>query len=391
MEALEIQALRAATAGTAERIHFNNAGSSFPPDIVVDTVTAYLREEAIVGGYELEAAYQPQLEKVYVSIAKLINASVDEVAIVENASMGWHLAFNGIDLKPGDEVITSEMEYVTNLIGFLNGKKNPGIVLKVIPNDTDGNFPLAELEAAISPKTRLIAITHIPSTSGNVLPVAEIGAIARKHSILYLVDACQSIGQLPVDVKEMQCDLLSVTGRKYLRGPRGTGFLYVRKEIRDQLRVLLLDGHSTASVTEQGFDLRPDARRFELYEKNRALSLGLGKAIDYALDLGLDRIWQRIQFLAGYLRSRLSLIPGVTVHDHGDLLCGIVTFSVDGKDSARVKEQLAARKINVSIGRASSTLLYMNKKNLASILRASLHYYNTEDEIDLLCAVLQGK
>jgi len=388
---LEIQALRAATAGTAEKVHFNNAGSSLPPDVVVDTVTAYLREEALTGGYELEAAYQPQLEKVYVSIAKLINASVEEVAIVENASMGWHLAFNGIDLKPGDEVITSEMEYVTNLIGFLNGKEDPGIVLKVIPNDADGNFPLAKLEAAISPKTRLIAITHIPSTAGNVLPVALIGAIARKHGILYLVDACQSIGQLPVDVREMQCDLLSVTGRKYLRGPRGTGFLYVRKEIRDQLRVLLLDGHSTRSVTETGFQLRPDARRFELYEKNRALTLGLGKAIDYALDLGLDRIWHRIQFLAGFLRSRLGEIPGVTVHDNGDLLCGIVTFSVEGTDSARVKEQLAGRNINVSIGKASSTLLYMNKKHLVSILRASVHYYNTEEEIHLLCAVLRGK
>jgi selenocysteine lyase/cysteine desulfurase len=155
--------------------------------------------------------------------------------------------------------------------------------------------------------------------------------------------------------------------------------------------VLLLDGHSTASVTEQGFELRPDARRFELYEKSRALSLGLGKAIDYALHLGLDRIWQRIQFLAGYLRSRLSVIPGVTVHDRGDLLCGIVTFSVDGKDSARIKEQLSARKINVSIGKASSTLLYMNKKHLVSIVRASVHYYNTEEEIHLLCAVLQGK
>jgi selenocysteine lyase/cysteine desulfurase len=391
METQEIHAIRAATPGTAGRVHFNNAGSSFPPDVVVDTVTAYLREEAILGGYEMEAAYRESLENVYVSIAKLLNASAEEVAIVENASMGWQLAFNGIDFQPGDEVITSEMEYVTNLIGFLNLQNNPGIVVKVVANDTEGNFPLSALEAAISPATRLIAVTHIPSTAGNVLPVAAIGSIARKHGILYLVDACQSAGQVPLDVKEIQCDLLAATGRKYLRGPRGTGFLYVRKEIRDQLRVFLLDGHSTNWVTETGFGLRPDARRFELYEKSRALSLGLGKALDYALDLGVDRIWKRVQSLAGLLRQQLAEIPGVTVHDRGDRLCGIVTFSVAGKESKLVKEELAVRGINVSIGKASSTLLYMNKKHLTSILRASVHYYNTEDEISLLCAALRGK
>jgi len=391
MEAQEIQALRAATAGTAERVHFNNAGTSFPPDVVVDTVTAYLRKEAVTGGYELEAASQQQLENVYVSIAKLINASVEEVAIVENASTGWLLAFTGIDLRPGDEVITSEMEYVTNLIGFLNLKKTRGIEIKVIPNDAAGNFPLAALEAAISPATRLIAITYIPSTAGNVLPVAAIGAIARRHGILYLVDGCQAAGQLPIDVREIQCDFLSATGRKYLRGPRGTGFLYVRKEVRDQLHLLFLDDHSASQVTETGFEPRPDARRFELFEKSRALSLGLGKAIDYALAVGVDRIWQRVHFLAGLMRKRLEEIPGVTVHDRGDTLCGIVTFSVAGKDPLQVKKELAERKINVSIGRASSTLLYMNKKHLATVLRASVHYYNTEEEIGLLCATLQGK
>jgi cysteine desulfurase/selenocysteine lyase len=391
MEAREIQALRAATAGTAERTHFNNAGASLPPDIVVATVINYLREEALLGGYELEAAYQDRLENVYTSIAKLINASVSEIALVENASMGWHLAFNGIGFKKGDVVITSEMEYITNLIGFLNLKKTKGIEIKVIPNDAQGNFPLPALEAAITPATRLIAITHIPSSAGNVLPVTAIGKIARKHGILYLVDACQSIGHIPVDVEEIQCDLLAVTGRKYLRGPRGTGFVYVRAAVQDQLQVLFLDGHSIRSITEKDFQLREDARRFELYEKNRALSLGLGKAVDYLLDLGIERVWERIQSLAGLLRSRLREIPGITVHDGGDQQCGIVTFSVAGVDAVQVKDHLAAKKINVTVGRANSTLLYMNRNHLTSIVRASVHYYNTEEEIDLLCSALQGK
>ena len=390
MEAQEIQRLRAETAGTTERIHFNNAGSSLPPDVVTETVIGYLKEEALLGGYEVEAAYGESLERVYTSVARLINASAEEIALVENASTAWHLAFNGIDFQRGDVVITSEMEYVTNLIGFLNLQQIKGIKLVVIPNDEEGNFSMDAFGKALSPSVRLIAITHIPSTAGNILPVAEIGAVARKHGILYLVDACQSVGQVPVDVKEMNCDLLSVTGRKYLRAPRGTGFLYVRKEVQGQLTPLFLDGHSVREVTEEGFQLRDDARRFEMYEKNRALVLGLGRAIDYALSIGVDRIWQRIRDLSGLMRRKLGALPGVTVHDSGDQQCGIVTFSVEGVDAEAVKKVLFLKKINVSIGRASSTLLYMNRKHLTSIVRASVHYYNTEEEIDLLCAALAG-
>ncbi|HWB93403.1 MAG TPA: aminotransferase class V-fold PLP-dependent enzyme, partial [Puia sp.] len=384
MQPKEIQQLRAGTKGAAQSVHFNNAGSSLPPDVVVETVMAYLREEAVYGGYETEAKYAGQLENVYKQIAKLINAHQDEIAIVENASIAWHLAFGGVDLKPGDEVITSEMEYVTNHIGFLNAGKNYGIKVMVVANDAWGNFDPRMLEKVISGRTRLIAVTHVPSAAGNILPVEEIGRIARRHGVLYLVDACQSAGQLPLDVEAIGCDMLSVTGRKYLRAPRGTGFLYVRKTVQDQLRTWLLDGHSVASVDEHGYRLLDNARRFELYEKSRALMLGLGAAVSYALDLGLERIRERVIYLAGVLRSRLSEVEGVTVHDRGERLSGIVTFSVSGMDAAAVKAALAEKRINVSIGRAQSTLIYMNKHQLSTILRASVHYYNTEEEIEVL-------
>lgn len=385
----EVQQLRAETRGTAEKIHFNNAGASLPPDVVVDTVINYLQEEALQGGYEVEAKYHPQLESVYPLIARLINAGIDEVATVENASVAWGIAFNGIHFKTGDEVITSEMEYVTNLIGFLNAQKNYGIEIKVIPNDGQGNFSLSALEQAISPKTKLIAITHIASTAGGMTPIVEIGKIAREHQLLYLVDACQSAGQVPIDVKEIGCDMLAVTGRKYLRAPRGTGFLYIRKEIQGQLRSFFMDGFSAPAVNETGFKTRDDARRFELYEKNRALSLGLGKAIEYALNIGVDRIWQRVQHLAAELRRELRTIKGITVHDLGDQQCGIVTFSVQGVDSLSVRNQLKAKNINVSIAKAISAVFYMNKNQLSIIVRASVHYYNTEQEIKLLCNELK--
>jgi len=384
----EVQQYRAETKGTAGKIHFNNAGASLPPDVVVETVIGYLREEAVNGGYETEYNYREQLENVYVLIAKLINSGKDEVAIVENASMAWELAFNGLTFEKGDEVITSEMEYVSNLIGLVNAKQRYGVVIKVIPNDEQGDFSLAALEAALSPQTKLIAVTHIPSTAGGMIPIADIGKIARKHGVLYLVDACQTAGQAPIDVKEIGCDMLAVTGRKFLRAPRGTGFLYVRKEVQDRLKPTFMDGHTTELLSMESFRVRSDGRRYELYEKSRALSLGLGKAVEYALEIGVDRIWQRVQFLAALLRQQLTVIGGVTVHDFGKQQCGIVTFSVKDMDSYMVKNALAEKQVNVTVGRASATLIYMNKNHLNNILRASIHYYNTEEEIRVFCGVL---
>jgi len=384
----ELLQFRKETKGTTKKIHFNNAGTSLPPDIVLSTVIDYLQEEAVSGGYETEARYQEQLDNTYSLIARLIKASPDEIAIVENASQAWGLAFNGIGFKKDDVIITSEMEYVTNLIGFLNVQKTHGVSIRVVPNNADGNFSLPELEAAITPQTRLIAITHIASGAGGMTPIVEIGRIARKHQILYLVDACQTVGQVPIDVEAIGCDILSVTGRKYLRAPRGTGFLYVRKKVQKELSPFFMDGHTAHLISEKDFVVREDGKRFELYEKNRALTLGLAKAIEYALNIGVDRIWSRIQLLAGSLRQQLKSLGFVTVHDIGQHQCGIVTFSVNGLDSKEVKTRLTQRDINVSIGKAESTLLYMNKNHLSSFIRASVHYYNTEEEIKALCDAL---
>ncbi|AEV98053.1 aminotransferase V [Niastella koreensis] len=385
----EIQAIRAETAGTAARIHLNNAGASLPPDVVIKTMVDFLREEALLGGYEIEAKYRTQLDHTHELIAQLINANRDEIALVENASAAWDLAFNGLHFEPGDEVIVSEMEYISNVLGLLNAQKMNGIVIKVIPNNAAGIFPLHELEAAITDKTKLIAVTHIPSTAGNVLPAAAIGEIARKHNVLYLLDACQSVGHVPVDVQAIGCDLMAVTGRKYLRGPRGSGFLYVRQSIQDKLRVLFFDGRTVTKVTQQDFIVRADARRFEWYEKNPAIVLGLQKAVEYLLNIGIDRVWQRIRYIADLFRERLREIDGIVVHDQGDVLCGIVTFSATGIAAKDIRAKLATKNINVHIGLAHSTLYYMNRKGLNDIVRASVHYYNTEEEIEMVCRELR--
>ncbi|OQP68688.1 aminotransferase class V-fold PLP-dependent enzyme [Niastella populi] len=386
----EISAFRAETAGTAERIHFNNAGASLPPDVVVRTMVDFLREEALYGGYEMEARHRNRLDHTHTLIAQLINSNPDEIALTENASAAWDIAFNGLPFQPGDEVITTEMEYISNMLGLLNAQKLYGIVIKMISNDAAGNFQTDALEAAITPRTKLIAATHIPSTAGNVLPVAAIGKVARKHNIVYLLDACQSAGQIPLNVAAIGCDMLAVTGRKYLRGPRGSGFLYVRKAMQDKLKLMCFDGRTVTSIDTQNFTVRPDARRFEWYEKNPAVVLGLQKAVEYALNIGIDRIWQRVRHVASLFRNRLGELDGITVHDQGDELCGIVTFSVTGIPATEVRTKLAAKNINVHIGLAKSTLYYMNRKGLDGIVRASVHYYNTEEEIEQVCRELRS-
>jgi selenocysteine lyase/cysteine desulfurase len=195
---------------------------------------------------------------------------------------------------------------------------------------------------------------------------------------------------MPVDVQAIGCDMLAVTGRKYLRGPRGSGFLYVRKQMLHKLKLLFFDGRTVSSVNQQGFVVREEAKRFEWYEKNPAVVLGLQNAVEYVLRIGVDRIWQRIQYLAFLFRQRLLQMDGISVHDQGDELCGIVTFSVSGVPAAAVQTKLAAKNINVHIGFAKSTLYYMNRKGLDGIVRASVHYYNTEEEIELVCRELRA-
>lgn len=380
----ELKHLRNQTKGSSQLIHFNNAGASLPPDVVVDTVVDYLKEEALAGGYETEAKYSDQINGVYDKIAQLINADREEVAIFENASAAWGTAFKGLTFNDGDEIITSEMEYVTNLIGLVDMQKQNDIKVKVIPNDDLGNFSISELQKAISPKTKLIAVTHVSSSGGSILPVEEIGEIAEKNGIFYLVDACQSAGQMPLDVKKIKCDILSATGRKYLRAPRGTGFLFVKRSSQDKLKPILLDFFGAANVSLSGYTLRQDARRFELYEKNRALTLGLGKAVEYALNIGLEKIWHRIQYLGNLIRHELEKIEGITVRDNGKEKSGIVTFSVEGIESITIKAKLAELGINVSVGGAQATPIYMEKHQLQTVVRASVHYYNTEDEIKLM-------
>jgi selenocysteine lyase/cysteine desulfurase len=263
-------------------------------------------------------------------------------------------------------------------------------VVDVIPNDDHGQVSLSALRDLVDGRVKLIAITHIPTNGGLVNPAAEIGEIAQEANILYLLDACQSVGQMPMDVQQIGCHMLSATGRKFLRGPRGTGFLYVRRSILEELEPPLLDLHAAEWTSRDRFEIRADARRFENWETNYAAKIGLGVAVDYALSWGLESIWMRVSHLARTLRERLVRIPQVQVHDLGRQKCGIVTFTLEGREPQAIRDRLAEQKINVSVSTLSSTRLDMDQRGLESVVRVSVHYYNTEQEIARFCQALES-
>ncbi|CAN99083.1 Probable class-V aminotransferase [Sorangium cellulosum So ce56] len=385
---MDIAALRRDTPACASVLHFNNAGSSLPPAVVVDTVVEHLRREATVGGYEAEAEAGERLEAVYGAIARLIGAAPGEIALVENATRAWDMAFYSLRFGPGDRILTARTEYASNYIAFLQVARRTGAEIVPIPSDERGAVSLPALDRLLDERVKLIAITHVPTNGGLVNPAEEIGRRARSAGVPFLLDACQSVGQLPIDVEAIGCDLLSATGRKYLRGPRGTGFLYVRRALLDRLEPPFLDLHAARWTAPDRYELRPDARRFENWESYVAGRLGLGAAAEYALRLGLPAIRDRVGALAERLRARLSEIPGVTVRDLGEQRCGIVTFTRAGEDATAIKERLAAQAIHVSVSTAAGTLLDFEDRGIPDLVRASVHYYNDESEIDRFVAAL---
>ncbi len=387
--AFDLQRSRRETPGCEQVLHLNNAGAALMPLPVLDAVIAHLQREAHIGGYEAAEEAQDAIERVYDAVASLIGCSRDEVAIIENATRAWDMAFYSIPFQPGDRILTSMAEYASNYISYLQVAQRTGATIHVIPNDTHGQISIAALRSAIDERVKLISVTHVPTNGGLVNPVVEVGKIAREANILYLVDACQSVGQMPIDVNQISCDLLSATGRKYLRGPRGTGFLYVRKSVLDRLQPPMLDLHAAQWTARDHYAMRPDARRFENWETNYAAKIGFGVAIDYALQWDILTTWRRIKTLAYTLRTRLSPLPGVIVRDRGITQCGIVTFSVEDKDPEAIRQALRQHNINVSVTSRSSTLLDMEARGFTSLVRASVHYYNTEEEIDRFCQALE--
>jgi cysteine desulfurase/selenocysteine lyase len=379
---LDVDRARALTPGCAEVIHLNHAGASLMPAPVLETVVSHLRREAEIGGYEAADEAGDRLEEVYRSAARLLGAAPDEIALVENATRAWDMAFYSFRFRPGDRILIGRAEYVSNAIAELHIAARQGANVEVVDDDAHGQIDVAALERRIDDRVRLIALTHVPTNGGLVNPAADVGRLARAAGVPFLLDATQSAGQLPLDVTELGCDVLCLTGRKYLRGPRGTGALYVRRGLAEDLEPPFLEVRSATWTAPDRYEVAPGARRFETWERNLAGLLGLGAAIDHALTWGIDAIEVRVVALGERLREQLRTLAGVTVHDKGLRRCGIVTFTVDGADPREVQRRLAAQRINTVVSPLTSAQLDLPARGLGDLVRASVHYVNTEDELE---------
>ena len=398
--------------------HLNNAGAALVPAAVHGAVVGHLERELLQGGYEAATAASAATRGVYESIAALINAeSPDTIALVESATVAWDSFFYALPWRPGDVVLTTSVEYGANYVAYLHLAQKFLLEVRRLPNASDGAVDPSQVRAALEAcngRCRLVAVTHVPTNGGLVQPAEAIGAAiadfnaahcptssstddhggaasssADCYRVHYLLDACQSVGQLPVDVQALRCDALSATSRKYLRGPRGAGFLYVRLAALPPLLPPTIDHHAATWVAVDRYELHGTARRFEKWEASAALRLGLGAAVDYARRIGIDVIWTRVRWLAAYLRRGLASIAEVSLADLGTVKCGIVTFTVQGWPAADLQRALATaqpdgRRFNTTVSTDGATRVDMESRGLKAINRASVHYYNTTHECDAL-------
>ena len=388
MTTLDVDRLRRETPGATRVNHLNNAGAGLMPDPVYRTIVEHLELESHIGGYEAADKRRDEIAAVYRSVGRLIGADARNIAVTENATASFIQALSAIAFKPGDVILTTQNDYASNQIMYLSLASRFGIELVRAPDHPSGGVDVSAVEALVHRRRpKLVAVTHIPTSSGLVQNVADIGAICRQQDTLYLVDACQSVGQMPLDVEHIGCDFLSATARKFLRGPRGLGFLYISDRALDAgLEPLFPDLYGADWIDADVFQPLPDARRFENWEFPFALVLGLGRAADYALDLGLEPIRHRSWALAASARDGLAEIDGVRVLDRGSEPCAIVTIAAEGHDAASLVHSLRAQGINTSLSMRDYAILDFDDQGVEGAVRISPHYYNTEEEIEAVVA-----
>jgi cysteine desulfurase/selenocysteine lyase len=387
---MDIDRIRRDTPAASRLAYLHNAGAALMPAPVVAAMKEHIDLESEIGGYAAADREARRLESVYGSVARLLNAAPDEIALMENATVAWQMAFYALPFSKGDRILTAEAEYAANYVAFLQVANRTGVAIDVVPSDASGELDVDALERMIDERVKLIAITWVPTNGGLVNPAAAVGKIARAHGIPYLLDACQAVGQMVVDVEAIGCDMLSGTGRKFLRGPRGTGFLYVGRKMLQRLEPPMIDHFAAPWVSRDAFRLRDDARRFETWENNYAARLGLGAAVDYALDVGIGPIERRCRMLADRLRGGLASIRGIRVRDLGRAPGAIVSFTVEGYEAEAVVSDAAAAGITIGASDPSSTRIDAEIRSLPPVVRASPHYYNTDAEIDRLIVHLAG-
>ena len=386
----DIETLRRDTPGTAGRVHLNNAGSGLMPTPVIDAIRGHIDLEARIGGYEAADQVRERVREVYRSLADLLSTEPDQIAITENATASFQQALSSIPFRAGDRIVTTRNDYVSNQIQYLSLAQRFGVEIVRAPDHPEGGVDTRELAGLVHRlRPRLVAMSHVPTNSGLVQDAEAVGRICRERSTWFLLDACQSLGQMPLNPEAIGCDFLTATGRKFLRGPRGIGIMWTSSRVLDAgLEPLFPDLRGADWIADDLYQPAPGATRFENWEFAYALVLGLGAAADYALRVGVEAGGARAASLAARLRDGLARIKGIRVLDRGRRLCAIVTVQVSGLESTALVGTLRERGINTSALDRSSAVLDFDDKGVQGALRLSPHYYNTEVEADLAIEAL---
>jgi selenocysteine lyase/cysteine desulfurase len=378
-------------AAEAGRIHLNNAGAALMPKPVVHAIEEHFKRETTIGGYEAADAALSEINEAYEAVAHLLTAQARNIAIVENATVAIAQALSAFDFTSGDVVLTTRCDYVSNQLMYLSLAKRCGVKLVRAEDLPEGGVdPDSIRELLEREKPKVVVLTWVPTNSGTVQDAHGVGAACADAGVPYVVDACQAVGQIPIDVNALNCDFLGATARKFLRGPRGIGFLYVSDRALQSGRApLYIDMQGARWRQADEYDLVEDAHRFENWEFAYALVLGMGEAARYASSIGMDVITPRVKHLAAVLRSKLGKLEHVRVLDRGKELCGIVTAEVAGHDARDVANRLREEAINVSATLREYAVLDMDTKRAESAVRLSPHYYNTETEINIAVSALE--
>ena len=388
---MNIDLIRKETPGCAGKIHFNNAGASLMPQPVIDAMVQHIHLEAMTGGYEAADLKAKEMEGFYTSAAQLLNCSSTNIAFTSSATNSFSRALSCIPFQEGDSILLANEDYISNQIAFLSLQKK--FKLKILranslPNGGVDVNDMKQLMDMHHPK--LVSLTHVPSNTGLIQPVEEVGKLCEERDLYYLVDGCQSAGQIPVDVQKIKCHFFTATLRKFLRGPRGAGFLYVSdKIIHQKLEPLFIDMRGADWISKDEYDPRMDARRFEDWELPYALVLGGKAAIDYANTVGLEKIKERNAFLCGLVRKGISEMSGLRLLDRGKELSSIITIKIPNRKAPDVLLALRNENINTSVGHRHFALIDFEAKHVDWALRISPHYYNTETEVDKLIAAIR--
>jgi len=388
---IDLNKVRTDTPGCSSKVHFNNAGASLMPKVVIDAIQNYISLEATTGGYETEDIKAGEIKGFYSAIAKLINCKPGNIAFTSSATNSFARALSCIPFRPGDIILIANEDYISNQLAFLSLQKRFGIKVIRAASLAQGGVDVEDMKRLMEiHRPKLVSLTHVPTNSGLVQPIEEVGKLCQERDILYLVDACQSVGQLPIDIHKIRCDFLSATFRKFLRGPRGAGFLFVADRVLEQgMEPLFIDMRGAHWTAANEYTPQRDARRFEDWEFPYALLMGAKAAVEYTLNIGIDNIAERNAILCKRIRNEVAMIPGIKILDIGKKLSSIITLKIPGGQPHEFMEALRKKNINTSISHREYGLIDFNNKGVDWALRVSPHYFNTEEEIDILIQALK--